>query len=918
MSTSRRRAHLWRWATLPVLLFSVAGLALAAPAPDRGPARLQALPAPRPKLTLSTKSVYPETVYPAGVATYTMVLRNTGATAAPNTSLWDPFPANVTYNGDAWASSGDIIAGPSGITWTGEVAFDSSVVITFSVTTDPAYTGRITNTAVVTQPDILAPITLTALCTSTDTPILDLSKEGMPLLPGAGKPLTYTLWVANEGQPAQSLPITVTDRVPSNTTLLAVGPGAITDTLGHITWTRVVTLDLGVRTAFTFSVLVDGDVASGTVLLNEGYAVTSSLPGVGAVGEPYTLTVVTPIFRLTKQTDPDPPGSNRPFVYTLTLSNRGSLATDIVVTDTVPGNVTYLSGGTYFSPTNNVSWTWPMLASYEKAVFTYSVYVGNLPGGTAIVNDHYGVSCAEGVTAPGRPLTSTVAGPSFVDSYKKVDPIAMKPGGGQSVLTYTIGILNDGAGNALDVYMRDEFTRVSFTQDQIVVDPPVGVITYTRIGNLRIVEWQGDVEHDSQVTITVGPCSNIFGGVEVVTNTAWISDDLTLPVSATTRILVTHDARLNVYKSGPAVIGPDETMTYTLWVVNSAFTTSPTVWLTDVLPVETTFVTASHGGQYISATGMVSWTLPDISTGGELSRTVTVHVGDWPSGTLIVNEDFLAGCGNCVMTDVVFQPLTTTVQIRGLGDSYKEVDPAVSFPGPAVVLTYTLHIVNSSRFQLDGVQMTDYLPWVQSTYNRDAVASSGSLISDVVHLEWTGDMAAESEVTVTMSVLVDPWYKGPVTNTAVIDHPSLSEPVTVTAVAYVTDEPVLQLGKSARPDPVRLGTELQYTLRLYNLGQVATGLVISDTVPENTSYVPGSATRGGMLVGNTVRWEWAELEAASMESFSFRVLVEDGPVVINETYLASCAEGIWAYGEPVETRVIGGRIYLPLLFKNGP
>ncbi len=908
----RRLFHLLNGPLL-VLLLSVSGLVGAAP--RQGPSLPTALPEPRPKLTLSTKEATPMVVESGGVMTYTLLLRNTGAEAAPDALLYDPFPANTTYNGDAWASAGTIIEGPAGITWTGKVPFDGSVVITFSVTTAATYTGQVINSAFLTQSAIPEALTLTAVGTVTDRPILGITKEGDPLIPGAGKPLTYTLWVRNAGWPATGLLLTVTDRLPSHTALLSLPPEAISDTLGHITWTRLVTLGLGERTPFTFSVLVESGLPSGTVLLNEGYAVTSTV-GVGARGAPYTQTVLTPIFLLTKETEPDPPGSNRALVYTLTLRNDGSPATAIVVTDTVPTNVTYITGGTYLSATNTVSWTWPQLATGEKAALTYSVMVGNLPGGTPISNDRYGVTCAEGVWAAGVPLTSTIQGPILDTSFKQVDPIAMKPGGGDSTLTYTIGIRNTGQGNALDVYMRDAFTQVSFTPDQITVNPPVGVITYTRIGNLRIVEWQGDLPHHSQVTITVGPASNVFGGVEVVTNTAVISDDLTGALSVTTHILVTHDARLNVYKSGPAVVGPNEVLTYTFRVRNSAFTTDPPVWLTDTLPAEVTFLRAGDGGGLISGTGVVSWTLPPLGPGVELTRTLTVLVGDWPSGTLIVDEDFLAGCPNCAMTDTVFTPVTTTVLLRDLGESYKRVTPRVSLPGPAVVLTYTVHIVNPTGIPANGVILYDYLPWPQSTYNRDAVASAGSIISDIVHLEWTGDVDAHSREAITLSVLVDSWYRGAVTNTAVISHPSLSAPVTVTAVAWVTDEPVLRLTKRATPDPVGLGEELLYTLRLRNLGQRATGLVISDTIPANTTYVPGSATKGGVLVGDTVRWEWPEIEAGRSEEFAFRVTVAGGSLIRNETYLAGCVEGIWAYGDPVETRVRGGLIYLPLVFKG--
>jgi hypothetical protein len=39
-----------------------------------------------------------------------------------------------------------------------------------------------------------------------------------------------------------------------------------------------------------------------------------------------------------------------------------------------------------------------------------------------------------------------------------------------------------------------------------------------------------------------------------------------------------------------------------------------------------------------------------------------------------------------------------------------------------------------------------------------------------------------------------------------------------------------------------------------NLGQSAIILEITDTIPENTSYIIGSASSGGHLVGDAIQW----------------------------------------------------------------
>ena len=80
-------------------------------------------------------------------------------------------------------------------------------------------------------------------------------------------------------------------------------------------------------------------------------------------------------------------------------------------------------------------------------------------------------------------------------------------------------------------------------------------------------------------------------------------------------------------------------------------------------------------------------------------------------------------------------------------------------------------------------------------------------------------------------MLVDPYFEGAITNTVVITHPSLKHDVNLAVTSYVTNDPVLQITKTASPDPVHIGTELVYTLRVTNLGQQATELVVTDTIP---------------------------------------------------------------------------------------
>lgn len=896
--------------------------------------RAEPLPGGWPKLSLSTKAVTPTITAPGNVTlTYNIRLINTGAWTATAASLVDVLPAETTYiSGSLHASSGVAVVSDNVLTWTGAIGFDSSAEITFSAQLSPVFTsGQVINSAVVSDALLTAPITLTAVTTVTNYPILSIAKTSAPRLPGANKPLAYTITVANNGQAAFDLPIMVTDRVPLSTNLRAIGAGGVTSPISDvITWTRQITLGLGETTAFTFSVDV-GNVPSGTVIANTDYRV--AYPFGVAVGQVHTSTVVEPIFSLSKVTWPDPPGSNREMTYTLELLNRGSLATNLIITDRVPQGVTYVRGGVQSSGV--VSWSLPKLDTDESAEFTYTVYVSDVMN-VPIVNRDYIVCSAEGVCQPGVVLTSVVSGPRFYATVV-LDPIAKKPGGGGGPVTPTLVVRNVGVGNAINAQATLFFERISVSANDLYAIPAIGTLPPFPNGpvcssNCVSYVWIGSIGSGEAVTFTTITGQSTIGGEEgtIYTATVVVTDSLsnmnTYPITGTATGKVTHFASPVPDKSAPPVIGRGQLLTYTINVLNSGLSTELPPILMDTVPASTTFVSAGDGGvtQTVSVSGslpttVVSWTLPSLGPGASAVRLFSVRVAnDLVSGTQIFNRDYAVfGYGN-VLTNAVTNgpPVTTTVREVGLIDSFKEVTPVTSLPGPGIVLTYYLHIVNSSPLSLTGVTVADVLPWQVSTYRRDAVASAGQVVSDIVTVHWTGDVGPLSSQVVTFSVVVDPYYKGAITNTAVISHPDLLAPVTVQAVAYITDQPVLFIGKSAAPNPVRRGSTLAYTIHVVNYGQQAFGLVITDVVPANTTYVTNSATANGQLTGDRMRWEIPVLESGESQDAGFQVIVASGRKIYNDQYAVTSIEGATALGAPVTTAVETGEIYLPLVSKN--
>jgi len=546
-----------------------------------------------------------------------------------------------------------------------------------------------------------------------------------------------------------------------------------------------------------------------------------------------------------------------------------------------------------------------------------------------IVNDLYGVCSSEGICKAGEVFTTVIGGPTF-ETMAFVDPIAKKPGGGGGPVTPTLVILNVGPGNALGASAVLQYERISVQQSDIVVIPNVGsIVPGPSCVGVKCISyiWTGNLAVGDIVTITTIDGQNSIGGEEgsiyfarvIITDTLYNTN--TVPISATAYGKVTHYSNVLPTKGAPTVIGRGQILPYKIQIWNSGLSTDGSPWLTDTVPLSVTLVSISDGGvAYTNCNRtVISWTLPAMNPGDLLYRSFTVRVdSNLVSGTEIVNGDYSAGWRNTVsgtlFTEYNFGlPVTTTVREIGLIDSYKLVTPKLVRPGPSNALTYFLHIVNSSEISLTGVQTYDYLPWENTTYQRDAIASAGDVISDIISVQWTGDVPALSEQVITLTVVVDPDFTGTITNTAVITHPDLLHPVWVKAVTYVTDKPVLFITKTATPDPVIMGDELLYKISVVNLGFQATNLVISDTIPGNCEYVPYSATSSGVFQNGQVIWQITALQTGEVRSFMFRVVAGQGLEIINSYYRVTSVEGVEAVGVPVRTRLIRIAVFLPII-----
>ena len=117
---------------------------------------------------------------------------------------------------------------------------------------------------------------------------------------------------------------------------------------------------------------------------------------------------------------------------------------------------------------------------------------------------------------------------------------------------------------------------------------------------------------------------------------------------------------LLIRKQAPALVQPGQLFTYTITVDNFLGYPVTGLVITDVLPLNTTFVEALDGGNY--AEGIVSWNLPFLTDRSRANVRYQVYASESP-GVEIINTDYAVHATNFI-TPTFGVPVITAVDGR--------------------------------------------------------------------------------------------------------------------------------------------------------------------------------------------------------------------------------------------------------------
>ena len=432
---------------------------------------------------------------------------------------------------------------------------------------------------------------------------------------------------------------------------------------------------------------------------------------------PPVITTVTPLADVgIGKAGPAGVLANSNVVYTISVTNFGpSSASGVVVTDALPASVTFVSAsGNGINSGGVVNWTLGTLTSGQISNVTVTV---TAPASGSLTN----IATASSPT--GDPNSTNNVTLPVITTVTPLADVGIGKSGPASVLAtsnlvYTISVTNFGPSSASGVVVTDALPAgVSFVSASGNGINSGGVVNWT-LGTIT----SGQV---SNVTVTVtAPASGSLTNIATASSPTGDpnpTNNTSIPVITT----VTPVADVGIGKAGPVSVLATSNLVYTISVTNFGPSSASGVVVTDALPVNVTFVSASGGGANNS--GVVNWSLGTLTSGQISNVTVTVTAPSSGSLTNIATASSTTGDPNPT-NNVTLPVITTVTPVADVGIG-KSAATTILASGN---LTYTISVTNFGPSSASGVVVTDALP-AGVTF----VSASGNGINSGGVVNWT-------------------------------------------------------------------------------------------------------------------------------------------------------------------------------------
>jgi uncharacterized repeat protein (TIGR01451 family) len=601
--------------------------------------------------------------------------------------------------------------------------------------------------------------------------------------------------------------------------------------------------------------------------------------------------------------------------YTINYGNAAdatATANGVVLTETVPANTTYVAAG-------SSGWS---CANGSPAGTVCTLNVGDLApgaGGTA----HFKVQIANPVGADVSQIVNTVTvtdndsdverdtddqtdtdtdtlqgAPNLTVVKTDGDGGPVEPG---DVITYSITYANSGNKAATDVYLSETvpanttYVAAGSSAWSCADGAVAGTVCTLNIGTLA----GGGA--DGAATFKVRVVDPVPAGVTNVANTVLVDDSICVTKCdddpEDTPLTAAPDMKI-VKTDSVASVAPGEDLTYNLRYDNIGNQGATGVVLTETVPADTTWVDDGVGGWDCSGTAAGStctYAVGGVAAGTGGDVTFTVRVDD-PVGADVEQIDNVASVADDGKNGPDPTPENNTddedTPVDAAPDLEVLKDDAGATVSPGDELTYTIEYRNAGNQTATDVVLVETVP-EHTTFVDDGVGGWECLtVLGVTTCVYDVGSLAVSDTwsSVSFTVLVDDPLTEQVdsllNNVAIDDDECEGVCDEDDEDTPVDASPVLTVEKDDDGVTTQPGGVIVYSIDYANNGdEPATGVVLTETVPANTTFVAASSAAGwdcngaeagagdGAAAGATCTLEVGELAAGATGSTTYAVRV---------------------------------------------
>lgn len=536
-----------------------------------------------------------------------------------------------------------------------------------------------------------------------------------------------------------------------------------------------------------------------------------------------------------------------------------------------------------------------LAAVLAVAVAAGAVAVGT-PAGTIITNQAT-LTYKDANNNPMTPVTSgavtttvqQVAGADVTPAAHSGNAVS-----GQA-LNYAFTVTNTGNGNDTITLttsgMPAGYTAVIYRDDN-----GDGI---WQSSETTVVGSTGSLAHDAaykiivQVTVPAGAQPNETAAITLTaksTHTTTVADTAIINVSV-------KQAKLAFTKSASTATPiPGDEIEYTISFENTGNDVATGLVITDAIDTDTTYVAGSikYGASSLTDTAgddaadfghttanTVTLSIGNLAAGASGTLKFKVKVIDYKApGTAITNTAHAAykdatGTDRTADTPVVTGSVQTE---RGIDVVIQGAAPTPN-PSDTVSIPFTVHNTGNISDTFNVTETGTSLDWtLYIDVDKDGKLSAGDIaVTNPITLQPDQTMNLIAVVTVPAGTA------NGTTDTLTVTATSTTNGATTDSAQITTtvQAPVISLTKAVSAAQALPGDTLTYTLTIKNNGAgTAKDLVVTDPVPANTTYKPGSLKVNGATVADpsgtpvtTVTVSHASLAAGATLTIEFQVTI---------------------------------------------